>query len=141
MSDDLQAVTPVRHSRHPSNLAASKQYARGNMLTITEQQFTNYVLAYAKSLGWRCHHVRTSGRMSNGVAIPTVQGDKGFPDLVMVGTGTNAHRIIFAELKVGKNKPTPEQDRWLGLLGGRNAIECYLWRPADWSDILKVLMR
>ena len=102
---------------------------------ITEQQFTNSLLQWAKALGWRCFHVRTSGRMNySGQPIPTVQGDKGFPDLVLA----KPPRLIFAELKVGKGKVRTEQQQWLAALGGY-ARECYVWRPDDWSRIIVVL--
>ena len=102
---------------------------------ITEQQFTNSVLAWAKALGWRCFHVRTSGRMQGRNAIPTVQGDKGFPDLVMV----RPPRLIFAELKVGKNKLSSDQFQWQDALS--QCVEMYVWRPSDWSRLLVILSR
>lgn len=77
--------------------------------------------------------------MSNGKPIPTVQGDKGFPDLVMV----RGQRLIFAELKVGKNKLSAEQSQWIIDLTNLVSMEVavYSWTPKDWIDILKVLMR
>jgi len=106
---------------------------------ITEQQFTNSVLAWAKALGWRCFHVRTSGRMAARGAIPTVQGDKGFPDLVLV----RPPRLIFAELKVGRGKPSSQQLEWLRdlLCITPMSVECYVWRPSDWSRLIVILSR
>ena len=106
---------------------------------ITEQQFTNSVLAWAKALGWRCFHVRTSGRMQGRNAIPTVQGDKGFPDLVLV----RPPRLIFAELKVGRGKASPQQLEWLTDLScvSSMTVECYVWRPSDWSRLIVILSR
>ena len=79
--------------------------------------------------------------MHNGKAIPTVQGEAGFPDLVLV----RGSRLIFAELKIGKNKPTPEQDGWIQALfdarAGSPSIEVHVWRPEQWSQILVTLSR
>lgn len=102
---------------------------------ITEQQFCNSLLQWATRLGWRCFHVRTSGRMHGLVAIPTVQGVKGFPDLVLAKAG----RLIFAELKASKGKLHAEQVEWLAILGSMDGVECYVWRPKDWTQIIVVL--
>jgi hypothetical protein len=108
---------------------------------MTEQEFTTELLKWAKVYGWRRFHARTSGRMSNGRPIPTVQGESGFPDLVLVRN----QRLVFAELKVGKNKPSDQQLAWMGDLGAVDGtsmdIEVYVWRPEQWSEILVVLAR
>ncbi len=107
---------------------------------MTEQSFTTELLKWAKTYGWRCFHVRNSGH----AGMTAVQGDKGFPDLVLV----KPPRLIFAELKIGKKKPTPEQQAWLDALAENsgdvygmpsNAVETFVWRPEDWSSILAVL--
>jgi hypothetical protein len=112
---------------------------------MTEQQFTNEILAWAKRFKWRAFHVRNSGAGGNTL----VQGDKGFPDLVLV----RPPRLVFAELKVGKagtlkGDPTPEQVEWLKALGECEvepygmpgpSCETYVWRPESWDEIVKVL--
>lgn len=103
---------------------------------MTETEFTTELLKWAKVYGWRRFHVRTSGRMSNGRAIPTVQGEAGFPDLVLV----RPPRLIFAELKVGKNKLTDAQVAWWEELFAVST-EVYEWRPEQWSQILVVLSK
>jgi hypothetical protein len=100
--------------------------------TITEQQFTNSVLQYAKAYGWRRFHVRMSG-----VGGVNVQGDRGFPDLVLV----RPPRMIVAELKVGRNKTTKEQDGWLQALEESSCAEIYWWTPDQWQRILETLSR
>ena len=97
----------------------------------TEAGFTKAVIDLAKVNGWLTAHFRPAMTRA-GKWITAVQGDgKGFPDLVLV-RGT---RLIFAELKVGKNKPTPEQFEWLARLMGAGA-ECYIWRPEQWDEIV-----
>ena len=126
---------------------------RHSLQTMSEQSFTNAVLDWAKVYGWRRFHVRNSGARG----ISQVQGDKGFPDLVLV----KGSRLIFAELKVGKEQPKPEQLAWLadlGVIGMADVTtfnespksqfiptlttpETYVWRPEQWSEILVVLAR
>jgi hypothetical protein len=65
-----------------------------------------------------------------------VEGDAGFPDLVLARDG----RVIFAELKTERGKPSPAQDRWMLEIRGRyDTSLCYLWRPSDRPEIQRVL--
>lgn len=48
-------------------------------------------------------------------------------------------RLIFAELKVGRNKPTAAQTEWLETLGAVEGVEVYVWWPDDWDDIEETL--
>src|SRR6266700_8414022 len=102
---------------------------------MTEQSFTTEILKWAKTYGWRAFHVRNSGH----AGMTAVQGDRGFPDLIL----TRDTRWIAAELKVGKTgtkrgDATPEQIVWLKALGLCGA-EWHVWRPENWSQILAVL--
>jgi hypothetical protein len=74
-------------------------------------------------LGWRlCYHtLRSKGSQS------------GFPDRVLV-----RERVIFAELKREKGKPTDSQIEWLDQLAFAGA-EVYLWRPSDLEEIGQIL--
>lgn len=75
------------------------------------------------------------------------RGASGFPDLLMVRRG----RMVIAELKRQKSaRVSPAQQKWLEALAavadntpvverGFRAVEVYLWRPADWDQIVKVL--
>jgi len=86
-----------------------------------------------------------------------VQGDVGFPDLVLVRAprGEVGARLIFAELKAEKGKESPEQTDWLdelfdtsieGAYGCGESTRCEgvrfeveRWRPSDWNTIVEVL--
>ena len=89
---------------------------------LTEKEFSAQVAALAKTLGYLRYHTFRSERSPSG-----------FPDEVLV-----RHRIIYAELKRVKGKPSDEQARWLTALttGGG---ECYLLRPGDLQEFAKVL--
>ena len=89
----------------------------------TEKQFQANVVKAARTLGWLCYHTHDSRR-----------SEKGFPDLTMV----RRDRLLFAELKVGKNKLTPDQQDWLGSLL-RAGQEAFVWRPEDWAEIVETL--
>ncbi len=70
-----------------------------------------------------------------GKWLTAVSGDGvGWPDAVLL----RANRLVVAELKTKRNKPTPEQDNW--LLAFRNVgAEVHVWKPADWNEIVEVL--
>ena len=102
-----------------------------------ERAFTDAVIDLAKMNGWRVMHMR-------GNTARLIQGHAGFPDLVLV----RPPHLIFAELKVGRNVPTPEQQEWLdaltdcevepyGMPGPSAGV--YAWRPEQWDAIVKVL--
>jgi hypothetical protein len=100
---------------------------------VTEAQFTDQVLDLALLFRWRRFHVRPA-RTGKGWRTP-VQGDGvGWPDLVLI----KGDRIVAAELKVGKRKPTAEQLEWLAAFAAAGA-ETYVWRPDDWDEIRTVL--
>ena len=112
---------------------------------MTEAEFQTSLIKWARSLGWRVHAERPA-RTAEGWRTP-IAGDKGWPDLVLC----RPPRLIFAELKVGKNQPTADQVEWLrdlamvrgrdDLTPPRNVIETVVWRPEMWSQILVILSR
>lgn len=80
--------------------------------------------AVATMLGWTSYHtLRSRGSRS------------GYPDRTCV-----RERIIFAELKREKTKPTPDQVEWLDRLAAAGG-EVYLWRPSDLDEIGNLLGR
>ncbi len=100
---------------------------------IKESEFMAQVIAYARANGWLVAHFRPSLN-SRGEWQTAVQADgAGFPDLVLV-----RDRVIVAELKVGKNKPSEKQIEWniaIQLAG----CESYIWRPEMWDGIRELL--
>lgn len=95
----------------------------------TEAGLQEAVIALAKLRGWRVAHFRPA-RTEKGWRTP-VEGDAGFPDLVLVRGG----RLIFAELKSQRGKVTLDQHEWLDELGSVEGIEARVWRPQDWPPI------
>lgn len=90
---------------------------------MTEKTFQSQVVQLARLCGWRVYHTHDSRRSAPG-----------FPDLFLV----RAEKALAAELKVGRNRPTPEQTAWLESLN-RAGVRAVLWTPADWDEIRDTL--
>ena len=58
----------------------------------------------------------------------------GFVDLTLV-----RDRVLFRELKVGNNKPSPDQDEWINRLDECGA-DVDVWTPKDW-DLIEATLR
>ena len=115
--------------------ATEKPVSTGMLGAVTEAAFQRQVIDLAKLCGWRVAHFRPAMNR-RGVWATQMQGDPGFPDLVLAREG----RVIFAELKSERGKMTPDQQAWRWALGaGRVGCTAYVWRPADWPRIEEVL--
>ena len=112
--------------------------ARPASLT-SEKDFQNAVVGLAKTCGWRVAHFRPA-QMQSGRWATAMQGDPGFPDLVLAGRG----RVLFVELKrdlsAKSYRLTPAQIEW-GNAIGRGGGDWHVWRPEDWPDIQRLLER
>lgn len=102
-------------------------------LPVGERDFTAQVIALAQIYGWRCAHFRPC-RTEKGWRT-AVQGDSGFPDLVLAKAG----RVLFIELKTERGRIRVEQNLWLHAIGNRANHQTFLWRPRDWGLIQQVL--
>lgn len=114
-------------------------FARLNAAKQNEHDFTNAVLAMAKLRGWKRMHVRPGRVIRDGkekYETPFKADGKGWPDLFLIHRGTG--RIVVAELKSEKGKPTPEQVDWLELFK-RAGVYAAIWTPLMWDEIDRVL--
>lgn len=105
-------------------------------VNVTERQFQELVIEYAHLRGWLVHHTRPA-RTSKGYRT-AIQGDTGFPDLVLARNGI----VVFAELKTEKGRTSVYQEAWADALrheGASRTHEVFLWRPSDWRQIMQVL--
>lgn len=113
---------PVRATRTPP----AQRLPRMSEKTLQEA-----VLHLARLLGYEAFHVYDSRRSACG-----------FPDCCLVrgagGVGGavagQPPRLIFAELKVGRNQLTPAQVRWLARLGAIAGVETFVWREREWQN-------
>ena len=107
--------------------AEMRQYINKSM---SEREFQDQVITLAKVYDWMCVHFRPA-LTSDGRWLTHIQGDVGFPDLVLARRG----RVIMAELKSEKGKWGPGQLEWKEALG----LIHYLWRPHDIDLIEEIL--
>jgi len=94
--------------------------------TISERAFQAQVIAAAEAMGYLCYHTHDSRR-----------SQPGFPDLIMV----RGYRMVALELKVGRNKPTPEQLVWLAALKEVCQVDALWAKPDDWEQLMEILKR
>lgn len=99
----------------------------------TEAQLQQAVIDLAHTLGYLVHHCRPARDGSGRWSTP-IQGDAGFPDLVLVGRG----RVVFAELKAESGLLSTEQMGWDLAISratvGNGRVVCTWWRPSDWRS-------
>ena len=127
-------TTTIRTRRAPTP-ATTDSPARAVLdSAISEKQFQANVVRLAKLHRWLCYHTHDSRH-----------SEPGFPDLVLCRDGV----LIFAELKRQTGRVSPAQREWMqhlslvagivGASGVHGAIQVYLWKPADWQTIERVL--
>ena len=102
-------------------------------LPMLEKDFQRRVIELARLLGYRVYHHRPA--MVGKRVVTALEGDPGLPDLILC----KPPRLLFCELKVGRNKPSDAQSAWLGALGSCDGVESYLWRPEEWDAVVDVL--
>lgn len=100
---------------------------------MSERELQDAVIELAKLLGWKAAHFRPA-RTGKGWRTP-MQGDPGFPDVVLAREG----RVLFLELKAERGKLSFSQEQWLEAL----ACECddrpcphpgvLVIRPENWT--------
>jgi hypothetical protein len=105
---------------------------------VSEKEFQQQVIDFAHLHGWKVAWFRPVRvqRADGSVYYETPVGadGKGWPDLILV----KGVKIVAAELKVGKNTTSPEQDRWLAVLA-TCCIPAFVWTPSTWEEISECL--
>ena len=87
-----------------------------------EGDFQAGILELAKHTGWRAYHVSNVHKRLRG------PGSTGFFDLVLARARPPWRPAVFAELKVGRNTRTADQEEWARI---REAAghDVRLWHP------------
>ena len=91
---------------------------------ITENQFREQIRDLSKLFGWLFYFTWRS-----------YHSPSGYPDITLV----RPPRVILAELKTEKGQPTESQWIWLYTLQNCPGIECYLWKPSDFEEIVEII--
>lgn len=99
----------------------------------SESGFQATLVEMARRLGWRVAHFRRA-KVGAKWMTPVAADGAGWPDLVLARAGV----VIFAELKVGRNRTTAEQDAWLADLRAAG-LTAVVWYPHMWDEIEKTL--
>ena len=94
---------------------------------MTERELQDWIVGTARLLGWRVAHFRPAWT-EKGWRTAGAYDAQGWPDLCLV-----RDRIVFAEIKVGKNRLSPEQVAWLEALREAGA-EAHVWTDVDWTS-------
>jgi len=96
---------------------------------MSEEELLNNIIALAKAFGWLIAHFRP-GQTKDGQWRTPVQGDRGFPDLVLARSipEVGYKQLFIIELKSEKGRLSPEQKAW------KDALVYLVWRPSDWLD-------
>jgi hypothetical protein len=103
---------------------------------MSEAEFQTQVISIARMYGWRVQHSRAV-QMANGKWLTPIQGDAGFPDLILVKPGARGG-IIYAELKTDLGRVAPHQRDWLRAIDAAGGEAC-VWRPTDMATIAERL--
>lgn len=98
----------------------------------TEDEFIEQVIDLAHLLQWKSAHFRAA-RTTSGWRTAVSGDGKGFCDLLLA-----RDRVVYAELKVGKGRLSPEQKAWSDVLKHAGQ-EVYLWKPENWEEIERIL--
>jgi hypothetical protein len=104
---------------------------------VTEAELKSTVISLARMKGWLIHH-DLPAMSRNGRWATHIEGDVGFPDLVLLSP--HYGQILFVELKSEKGRTSSSQDNWLGALGVAG-VECHVVRPSDLEFITHRLTR
>ena len=95
---------------------------------VTEAEFQQAVVQYARLRNWMAFHPFDSRRSAPG-----------YPDLTLVRAG----RLVFAELKTETGRVSAAQVEWFDALDevakSCAHVEVHLFRPSDWPSIEDVL--
>jgi len=113
----------------PFDTISAEEFNKLQDQSMSENALLAQVLQVLKVNDWYVHHVFEQRNRAR-------RTDKGFPDINATTTGG---RIIYAELKREKEKPTPDQISWLDRLAKNIGVEVYLVKPSTRQEFYDCL--
>jgi hypothetical protein len=102
---------------------------------MTEAEFKDILIGVAKRYGWLVHH-DLPAQNSRGRWATHVQGDVGFPDLLLLHPVSG--KLFAIELKSQTGRLTPGQKRWLMAFETAGIYNAVL-KPSDMEYALYLL--
>ena len=105
-----------------------------NKLKLSEKDFQAQIVSLAKLYGWAVHAERPA-MMQSGNWVTPIQGDAGWPDLVLV----KGNRILFWEVKTDKGVLSSAQWDWIARL--QQVAQAEVVQPHQWQYIQDILTR
>lgn len=111
-------------------------------INITEEAVTVAVVEYCSLRGVPVAHVPNEGKRSPqmGARLKKMGMQKGFPDLVIPLPRGNYHGL-YIELKVGYNKTTADQKRWLTKLNANGYAATACWGMDEAINTINTYLR
>lgn len=101
----------------------------------SESQCQATIVDAARRGGWLCHAERTS-TTAGGRWMTAIQGDVGWPDLVLV----RHHEAVFLELKRRPGRVAPAQQTWLHALRAAGLRAGVVWVPEGVDQLVDFLL-
>jgi hypothetical protein len=102
---------------------------------MTEAEFKDILVGVARRYGWLIHH-DLPAQNSRGRWATHIQGDAGFPDLILLHPVSG--KLFAIELKSDKGKVSPLQKRWL-MAFEHAGIYSTVLKPSDMEYALYLL--
>ena len=98
---------------------------------MRERDFQRTIIEAAEALGWMVYHnAYAKGNLRSRTSV-------GFPDLILVHSRYDLP-VLAWEIKVGRNKPTEAQRKWLHRLEACS-ISIKVITPDDWEYVKQKL--
>lgn len=112
-------------SANQQDVLSIADYVASVSANMSEKELQHNVIQMAQACGWKVHAERPA-RTNAGWRTP-IQGDAGFPDLILL----RGPRALAIELKSEKGVLRPEQIGWLEAFAAAG-ITAQDWRPSNW---------
>lgn len=99
---------------------------QANADRMSEADLVDAIVKRARLFGYLVCHFRPA-RTADGRWVTPVQGDKGFPDLIIAGKG----KVLIVETKRETGSLSREQRQWIAALAGGD-VDVRIWFPHHW---------
>ena len=101
---------------------------------MTESDFQKKVRIELTKNGFTSFRINVMGAYSKDGRYMPPSVPKGFADLIAIKEG----RIMFIEVKVGKNKPSKEQINFIERMKGKGCVAGVVWNIDDLLNMMEV---